>query len=63
MEKLPKIAQKVPYLIEDKAEKRTFCTCGLSSKNAYCDGLHKGNGFSREIVILVEDKKSSLVWM
>ena len=34
---------------------------GLSSKDPYCDGSHKGIGFSPEIVILEEDKKSSLV--
>jgi len=57
MEKLPKIAQKAPYLVEEKVGKRAFCTCGLSSKNPYCDGSHKGTGFSPEIVILEEDKR------
>ncbi len=63
MEKLPKISQKSPYISDEKAGRKTFCTCGLSSKNPYCDGSHKGTGFSPEIVILEEDKKSSLVWM
>ena len=57
MEKLPKIAQKAPYLVEEKAGKRAFCTCGLSSKNPYCDGAHKGTGFFSKIIELKEDKK------
>ena len=40
-----------------KLAKELFCTCGLSSKDPYCDGSHKGTGFSPEIVILEEDKK------
>ena len=57
MEKLPKIAQKSPYIIDEKAGKKAFCTCGLSSKNPYCDGSHKGTGFSPKIIELEEDKK------
>jgi CDGSH-type Zn-finger protein len=57
MDKLPKIAQKLPYIKEEKAGRKAFCTCGLSSKNPYCDGSHKGTGFSPEIVIIEEDKK------
>ena len=60
MEKLPKIARKSPYVADEKAGRKAFCTCGLSSKDPYCDGSHKGTGFSPEIVILEEDKK--VVW-
>ena len=60
MEKLPKIAQKSPYIIDEKAGIRAFCTCGLSSKNPYCDGSHKGTGFSPTIIELEEEKK--VVW-
>lgn len=56
MEKLPKIAQKLPYVIEEKCGKKAFCTCGLSNKNPYCDGSHKGTGFSPEIIELTEKK-------
>ena len=57
MEKLPKIAQKLPYVIEEKCGKKAFCTCGLSNKNPYCDGSHKGTRFSPEIIELTEDSK------
>ena len=40
-----------------KLEKELFCTCGLSSKDPYCETSHEVTGFSTEIVILDEDKK------
>ena len=57
MDKLLKIVQKQPYVTEEKAVKKEFCTCGLSSKDPYCDGSHKGTVFSAEIVMFEEDKK------
>lgn len=57
MYKLPNIVQKKPYVTDEKAGKKAFWTCGLSSKDPYCDGLHKGTGFSAEIVIFEADKK------
>jgi len=55
--KLPKIVQKKPYVVEEKAGKKVFCKCGLSSKDPYCDGSHKGTGFSPEIIEIKENKK------
>ncbi len=55
--KLPKIVQKKPYVVEEKAGKKAFCKCGLSSKDPYCDGSHKGTGFSPEIIEIKENKK------
>ena len=63
MEKLPKIAQKSPYIIDEKARRRAFCTCGLSSKNPYCDESHKGTGFSPKIIELEEEKEVVQVWL
>ena len=57
MRKKPKIVQKKPYVVEEKAGKKAFCNCGLSSKDPYCDGSHKGSEFSPEIIELTEDKK------
>jgi len=42
-----------------KKKEKSFCTCGLSSKDPYCDGSHKGTGFSPEIVEITENKKVS----
>jgi len=55
--KKPKIAQKTPYVMDMKAGKYAFCTCGESTNQPFCDGKHKGGNFSPEIIILEEDKK------
>ncbi len=57
MENLAKIVQKSPYVVVEKEGKKAFCTCGLSSKDPYCDGSHKGTGFSPEIVEITGNKK------
>jgi len=43
----PKIAQKAPYLV-DVEEGKTYywCSCGLSAKQPFCDGSHKGSAFT-----------------
>ena len=57
MKNIPKIVQRKPYVLDEKAGKKAFCNCGLSSKDPYCDGSHKGTVFSPEIIELTEDKK------
>ena len=43
----PKIAQKSPYSVEVEAGKSYFwCACGESAKQPFCDGSHKGSGFT-----------------
>lgn len=43
----PVIAQKKPYSVELKTNKKyMFCNCGLSENQPYCDGSHKGTGIS-----------------
>ncbi len=34
-----------------------FCTCGHSSKQPFCDGSHKGKGFSPKRFV-IEEKES-----
>jgi len=53
----PKIAQRSPYVMDMKAGKYAFCTCGESSKNPFCDGAHSGTDFKPEIVVIEEDRK------
>lgn len=39
---LPKIAAKHPYKVEVEAGKKySWCSCGLSQKQPFCDGAHK----------------------
>jgi CDGSH-type Zn-finger protein len=40
------IAQKVPSAVELEAGKTYYwCSCGLSKKQPFCDGTHKGSAF------------------
>ena len=43
----PVIAQKSPYRMEVEAGKSYWwCACGKSANQPFCDGSHKGSGFS-----------------
>lgn len=43
----PIVAQKAPYAIDLEAGKTYWwCSCGLSKKQPFCDGSHKGTGLS-----------------
>ena len=43
----PRVPQKSPYAVEVEAGKSYFwCACGQSKKQPFCDGSHKGSGFS-----------------
>lgn len=47
MTEIPHIAQKAPYPMEVVAGKTySWCACGLSQKQPYCDGSHKTTGFT-----------------
>ncbi len=42
----PVIAQKGPYKIDvTKGEDYTWCACGRSASQPFCDGSHKGTEF------------------
>ena len=43
----PRRAADAPFGIEVEAGKAYFwCACGLSATQPFCDGSHKGSGFS-----------------
>ncbi|MEW6758289.1 MAG: CDGSH iron-sulfur domain-containing protein [Acidobacteriota bacterium] len=42
----PKIAQKAPFVQETEPGDHWWCACGLSAKQPFCDGSHKGTGHS-----------------
>jgi CDGSH-type Zn-finger protein len=47
MTELPKIAFPKSIKTEVKAGQTYYwCSCGLSSKQPFCDGSHSGTGFS-----------------
>ncbi|MEI8144393.1 MAG: CDGSH iron-sulfur domain-containing protein [Alphaproteobacteria bacterium] len=43
----PNVAGKAPIPVEVEAGKSYWwCTCGLSAKQPFCDGSHKGSEFT-----------------
>jgi len=43
----PNIAQKAPYGTPVEAgQSYWWCACGMSKKQPFCDGSHKGSGFA-----------------
>ena len=54
--KNPKIAQKLPYVQELKVGTYYQCSCGLSTKQPFCDGSHQGTKFAPNQVIVEETK-------
>lgn len=52
----PKVAQRAPFVLKETAGTRHFCTCGHSKGQPFCDGSHKGSGFSPLKVDLTEPK-------
>jgi CDGSH iron-sulfur domain-containing protein 3 len=42
-----KIAQKTSYAVNvEKGKTYYWCSCGLSKKQPFCDGAHKGTSFT-----------------
>jgi CDGSH iron-sulfur domain-containing protein 3 len=37
----PKIAQKGPYVRDEKPGRYSWCSCGHSQNQPYCDGTHR----------------------
>lgn len=53
----PIVAQKKPYVLELEPGEYYYCTCGRSETQPFCDGSHKGTGFSPKVFTVTEKKK------
>ncbi|RPJ45908.1 MAG: CDGSH iron-sulfur domain-containing protein [Candidatus Latescibacterota bacterium] len=42
----PRIAEKRPAIVELEPGTYSWCACGRSARQPFCDGSHKGTGFS-----------------
>lgn len=57
MKNLPRVATKHSIKIEVKAgEVYTWCACGLSNTQPFCDGSHRGTGYSPVVYVAQEPK-------
>ncbi|MBX3044936.1 MAG: CDGSH iron-sulfur domain-containing protein [Candidatus Kapabacteria bacterium] len=54
------IAQKHSYKVELEAGTYWWCACGRSAKQPFCDGSHKGTGFSPTELVISEKKLYAL---
>jgi CDGSH iron-sulfur domain-containing protein 3 len=54
----PIIAQRFPYVLDEKAGERWWCACGRSQAQPFCDGSHKGTEFA-PVRVTVEAGKAA----
>jgi CDGSH-type Zn-finger protein len=53
----PIIAQKSPFVKDMAAGTYYWCACGGSKNQPFCDGSHKGTGFTPKKVEITEPQK------
>lgn len=56
----PKCAEVFPAKVELEPGTYLWCTCGLSQKQPFCDGSHKGTSFSPHRFEITAPKRVSL---
>lgn len=57
----PKIAQKFAYSVDLEAGKNYhWCACGESKNQPFCDGSHKGTGFTPHLFTAKESGSAHL---
>ena len=54
------IADRRPAVVELEAGTYKWCACGRSKNQPYCDGSHRGTGFTPLAFELAEAKRCSL---
>ena len=54
----PRIAAKVPHVMDITKGEYYWCACGKSSTQPFCDGTHKGSSFSPIHFEITENKKT-----
>ena len=64
-QQLPVISNKGPYKIEVQAGKKySWCSCGLSANQPFCDGAHKayknedGTSIMKSVSFIADENKT-----
>jgi CDGSH-type Zn-finger protein len=52
----PQIAQKSPFVSKVSPGPYWWCACGRSKTQPFCDGSHKGTGFTPVKMEIIEEK-------
>lgn len=52
----PRVPQTDPYVMDMKPGKYAWCACGESKNQPFCDGSHKGTGFTPVVVEIKENQ-------
>jgi CDGSH-type Zn-finger protein len=55
-----KCSQKMPYVQKGEKKKYAWCACGESTNQPFCDGSHKGTGFSP--ILVDNEKEGNIAW-
>lgn len=55
-----KIADNKPAILDLEPGTYWWCSCGLSDKQPFCSGAHKGTGFSPTKLEITEKQKVAL---
>ena len=58
--KEPICSQKRPYMLNGEKKRYAWCACGKSEKQLFCDGSHKGTGFTP--IIVDNEKEGDIAW-
>ncbi len=56
----PVVASKTPFSVELEPGTYWWCACGRSATQPFCDGSHKGTGFSP---VKLEIEEKTKVWL
>lgn len=58
--KLPKVVQKGPHVITLEPGRYSWCTCGLTQKDPFCDSAHKGTDYRSHKFVIEETQEVEL---